>query len=205
MISKMLRVYMVFIQCAGYAKSSGEHAVLIPAGDQYTVRETLELLLPEFKRQRRQIKPPPWSEIRYAMIPFWCSVLMPVLTILAARLLPYWESMIVFFGVMLTLPFIWLLLVRLIDCHTAGLAVSDGHLTLYYTVLYAFHTVVIPKEKVNYIYIRSSLIQKWSGNCDVLIYTYGEVGHCHKVENLRISEVEALLETNGLLGKVRES
>ena len=203
-LSKLLRVYMVFIQCAGYAKSSGEHAVLIPAGDQRSVRNTMETLLPEFQRRKRQIKPPSGSVIRYAMLPFWCGVAVAAGAVVAAWLLPEWKSLILFFGIMLALPFVWLLLVRLIDCYTAGIGASEEHLTLYYTVFYAFHTVVVPKEKINNIYIRSSLLQKWSGNCDVIIYTYSEMGRRHRVENLKISEVEALLEKSGLLSKSGE-
>lgn len=198
-ISRMLNIYMVFIQCAGYAKTSGEHAVLIPAADAQAVKRYLRFLLPEFHRRQRQIHPPRGSIIRYAMIPFWCSLLIPAAAVLAAWLFPFWKRMIVFFGIMATLPFIWLLLVRIIDCNTAGIGVTKRHVTLRYTVGYAFHTVVIPREKINHITIRSSWIQKLSGNCDVMIYTYHELSHRHKVENLRISDVQALLEKYNLL------
>ncbi len=50
----------------------------------------------------------------------------------------------------------------------------------------------------------TAFFQKWAGNCDVLVYTYGEVGHCHKVENLRLQEVRELLRLldgeNSVLG-----
>ena len=98
---------------------------------------------------------------------------------------------------MLTIPWAWWLLLRIIDRFTAGVAVSSRQLTLRYSWGYAFHTVIIPLERINYVRVRYSIFQKWSGNCDVLFYTYGEVGHCHKVENLRMEDVKALLKILG--------
>lgn len=201
MLSKLLRLSMVFIHCAGYAKSKDEHAVLIPASDDREVRRTIRRLLPEFQRSPRQLRPPRGSVVRYAMLPFWCSVLIPVCTAVAARLFSFWASLIVFVGAMTTVPFVWLLLVKIVDCHTAGLAVSRRHVTLYYTLGYAFHTVVVPREKINYIQLRSSVFQRWSGNCDVILYTYSETVKRHQIGNLRLSEVTELLEKNGLLSK----
>lgn len=198
-VARLLGLYIVFIQCAGYAKNKDEHAVLIPAANRKAAGRYLRLLLPEFRQRPRQIKPPPGSIVRYAMMPFWCSLLIPTAAWILSQWFADFRTLILFFGLMATLPFVWLLVVRIVDCSTEGIAVSKHYITLYYAVGYAFHTVIVPREKINYIRIRSSIFQKWSGNCDLLVYTYSEIGKRHRIGNLRISEVRELLEKNGLL------
>lgn len=196
-ITKLLRLYMVFIHCVGYGKGSDELAVLIPAADSRDCKRTLKMLLPEFSGRPPQIRPPRGSVVRYCMLPFWGCVLVPCAAAVAMHFLPDWRQLIFFLGVMLTIPWAWWLLLRIIDRFTAGVAVSSRQLTLRYSWGYAFHTVIIPLERINYVRVRYSIFQKWSGNCDVLFYTYGEVGHCHKVENLRMEDVKALLKILG--------
>ena len=202
-LTRMMGLYMVFVQCVGYGKG-GALAVLVPAADTRSCRRTMRMLLPEMAGRPRQIRPPCGSVIRYAMFPFWACLLVPAAAAAACRLFPDWQQLIVFLGLMLALPFVWLLILRIIDCCTAGIAVSSRQLTLRYSRGYTFHTVIVPRERVNYVRIRYSIFQKWAGNCDVLVYTYGEVGHCHKVENLRLQEVRELLRLldgeNSVLG-----
>lgn len=196
-ITKLLRLYMVFIHCVGYGKGSNELSVLIPAADSRDCKHTLKLLLPEFSGRPPQIRPPKGSVIRYGMLPFWGCVLVPCAAAAVTYFLPGWRQLILFLGIMLTIPWFWWLLLRIIDRFTAGIAVSSRQLTLRYSWGYAFHTVIIPLERVNYVRVRYSIFQKWAGNCDVLVYTYGEVGHCHKVENLRLEDVKDLLRILG--------
>lgn len=191
-LTRMMGLYMVFVQCIGYGKG-GTLAVLVPAADTGSCRRTMRMLLPEMTGRPRQIRPPRGSVIRYAMIPFWASLLVPAAAVVAGHFLPGWKQLIAFLGLMLTLPFVWLLVLRIIDCCSAGIAVSSRQLTLRYSRGYTLHTVIIPRKRINYVQLRYSLFQKWAGNCDVLVYTYGEVGRCHKVENLRLREVRELL------------
>ncbi len=97
------------------------------------------------------------SVIRYAMFPFWACLLVPAAAAAACRLFPDWQQLIVFLGLMLALPFVWLLILRIIDCCTAGIAVSSRPLTLRYSRGYTFHTVIVPRERVNYVRIRYSI------------------------------------------------
>lgn len=196
-ITRLLRLYMVFIHCVGYGKGSNELSVLIPAADSRDCKRTLKTLLPEFIGRPPQIRPPRGSVIRYCMLPFWGCVLIPAAAAGTAWFLPSWKQLIFFLGLMLTLPWIWWFLLRIIDRFTAGIAVSSRQMTLRYSWGYTFHTVIIPLERINYVRVRYSIFQKWSGNCDVLVYTYGEMGHCHKVENLSLEEVKGLLKILG--------
>lgn len=192
-LTRLMGLYMVFIQCVGYGKGNGALAVLIPAADTRSCRRTMRMLLPDMTGRPRQIQPPRGSVIRYAMLPFWACLLVPASAAVMVRIFPGWKQLILFLGLMLTLPFVWLLILRIIDRCTAGIGVSARQITLRYSRGYTFHTVIIPRERINYVRIRYSIFQKWAGNCDVLVYTYGELGHCHKVENLRMKDVKDLL------------
>lgn len=196
-ITRLLRLYMVFIHCVGYGKGSNELSVLIPAADSRDCRHTLKMLLPELNGRPPQIRPPKGSLIRYCMLPFWGCVLVPCVAAVTAYFLPSWKQLIFFLGLMLTIPWAWWFLLRVIDRFTAGIAVSTRQMTLRYSWGYTFHTVIIPLERINYVRVRYSIFQKWSGNCDVLVYTYGELGRCHKVENLRLEDVKELLRILG--------
>ena len=191
-LTRMMGLYTVFVQCVGYGKGD-VLAVLIPAADTRSCRRTMRMLLPEMTGRPRQIQPPHGSVIRYAMLPFAACLFVPAATAVVCRFFPGWRQLIVFLGVMLTLPFVWLLILRIMDRCTAGISVSSRQLTLRYSRGYVLHTVVIPRGRVNYVRLRSSIFQKWAGNCDVLVYTYGEWGHCHKIKNLRLQDARELL------------
>ncbi len=206
-LTRLMGLYMVFVQCVGYGKGD-VLAVLVPAADTRSCRRTMRMLLPEMAGRPRQIQPSRGSVIYYALMPFAVCLFLPAAAATVCHFFPGWRQLIVFLGVMLTLPFGWLLILRIIDRCTAGIAVSSRQITLRYSRGYVFHTVVIPRERVNYVRIRSSVFQKWAGNCDVLVYTYGEWGHCHKVKNLRLQEARELLclldGEGSVLGTVKE-
>ena len=87
--------------------------MLVPAADTRSCRRTMRMLLPEMAGRPRQIRPPRGSVIRYAMFPFWACLLVPAAAAAACRLFPDWQQLIVFLGLMLALPFVWLLILRI--------------------------------------------------------------------------------------------
>lgn len=188
--AKLLGLYIVFIQCVGYGKNDKEHSVLIPAANAKTTNHVLKELLPEFTKHTIILRPAKGSIIRFAGTPFWLSLITVGLTVLLYFLFPSWSRLILFIGIMIAIPFIWLLIVRIVDCNTSGVSNVSSFITIRYSRRYAFHTVVAPIDKINYVNMRSSIIQKFCGNCDLIFYTYNEMGNRHHVKNVTIKEAE---------------
>ena len=67
-------------------------------------------------------------------------------------------------------------------------------LTASYTKRLLFCRVSMPREKVSKIVYRQNLLQKSTGCCDVIIYTYSEGTKRHIIRNLNQTEVQELLK-----------
>ena len=104
--------------------------MLVPAADTRSCRRTMRMLLPEMAGRPRQIRPPCGSVIRYAMFPFWACLLVPAAAAAACRLFPDWQQLIVFLGLMLALPFVWLLILRMLHSGNRGF-VAAAHPPLF--------------------------------------------------------------------------
>ncbi len=215
LLSRMFRLNMVFIQCTGYGKVQQKMAAVIPAATNKATRIYLKLLLPEFQETPVQIRPMRRSAVRYLwsplagitaviavfyfilpwLIPWLLPILSPTIAAFGVNLGAVWGELIYFLGFMAVLPFIWMFILRLAGHGSAGISVSETTLTLCYTKGFFIHTVIIPREKLNYVSFRRSIFQKASGTCDLIFYTYSEYGHRHRVVSLPYEKAKTYLAT----------
>ena len=193
LLSKLLRLHMVFISCIGYGKGKNALSVLLPAAPVSAAREEIQALLPEFNYRKISLKAARFSLFRYCLLPLWGIALLYPACILLQRLFPQWQELIYYLDFMAYIPFVWLLVVKLIDRYTAGLAYEDGFFTLRYSRRFTFHTMLLPRNKVVAYTLRQTPFQKWADTCDVLIFTYNEKRLYHRIKNIPLSPAEALL------------
>ncbi len=192
LLTKLLRLYLVFIQATGYGKGKNEVSALIPSATRKDLAATMTMLLPEIRPHARAVRPQRSAWLRYVFLPLLLLPALPVATYIALRLLPAWGDVIRFFGLMLWVPVLWLLLLKLVDYFTAGLCREGGTLTLRYSRGFVLHTVVVPLNRAAMTVCSRSLLQRLGGGCDIVVYTYSESGRMvrrtHTVKSLPLQE-----------------
>ncbi len=192
-VSRLLRLETVFVHCIGYGKGENAMSVLIPASRRSHARQEAARLLPEFPLQRVTLRTAPLSAYRYVFYPLWAMLLLSPVSRFLQSWLPQWQELIFYLTAMAYIPCLWELLVKLIDRYTAGLARENGFLCLRYSRWYTFHTVIVPEERVVVYRLTQTPFQRLGRNCDVLIGTYNEKSHNHRIRNLPLQQAEELL------------
>lgn len=193
-LTKILGIYSIFIYAIGYGKDKSDVSVLVPASTKKELESSLELLLPEFKQSKRQLKPNMGAIFKFIIEPFWPCSLIPLATLFIGYKLPSWAQLIYFLGFMASVPSYWFLMVRLIDFFTSGISREGDVYTLRYSKGYYLHTVILPKEKITVVNVRQSILQKGDDKCDLVVYCYSELIKRHHCKNLDRKAVLELFE-----------
>lgn len=194
LFTKVLGYYSVYINCAGYGKLKNGTSVLIPAAERREAMRNLNLLFPEIQFVKRDIKPRPVDFRRFIFIPTIIIVVFAVIIAGSYLFFPGFRGLILFVGIMIEIIPMLYLIVRMISYSHTGIGYSQEMLTASYTKRLLFCRVSIPKEKVSKIVYRQNLLQKSTGCCDVIIYTYSEGTKRHIIRNLNQTEVQELLK-----------
>lgn len=191
LLTRLLRLYSVFVNAIGLGKEKSDIAAIVPFSTQQRALSQLTLLLPEYKDSQRQLKPNAGAIFKFILEPLWPCLLIPAAALAAPWFLPDWKAIIEFAGLMLALPAYWFMGVRLVDFFSSGISRNENFITLRYSKWYYLHTVILSYDKIALINIRQSILQRGDGKCDVKISSRAE-GRCiHHIRNL---DREACLE-----------
>ncbi len=192
-LSRLLKLKVAFIHCAGYGRRRYDKEVLLPAVPAADIDRVTRELLWELPRLPVQLRPGPHAWFRYVRWPVITGLSIPVAVMIANRLLPTFSDLFPVLGLMVALPILWWLILSVIDRCSAGVAVSDTGYTLYYARGLVLHTAVIPKHRIRMIRIRQSVFQRWRGMCDLVVYTHHQ-RRGHRVRQLSKIQVYDLLQ-----------
>ena len=192
LLSKFLRLHMVFINCIGYGKDTNTMAVLVPVSPVNASQKEVHRLLPEYHRHRITLKAAPLSIYRYIFYPLWAMILLYPASGYLQDFFPQWSELIYYLTFIAYIPCAWQLLLKTIDRFTAGLTRREGFFTLRYSRLYTFHTVLVPEDKIVAYDLKQTFFQVLAHNCDVLVYTYGEAHQYHRIKNIPLAAAEAM-------------
>lgn len=191
-MTRLLRIYLVFIRCTGYGKDKDEASVLIPSATRRDLAPMLGGLLPGIRPHARSIKPRRGAWFRYLYSTLLSAVGLVIIYCIALYLFPSWRDVSRFVFLMSCIPLGWLFLLKIVDYLTAGLSFEKGALTLRYSSGYILHTVAVKPCHIALISIRQSFFQRLGGSCDLLVYTFSEQNRFarpHRVKGLSRSEV----------------
>lgn len=184
LMSRLFGVYSVFINVVGFSKKKDDLSAVMPAATHSGLKRYMQKILPEYHADERQLKPNAGAVFKFIIEPIWACVLVPVITALICFFFEEWRDVAVFVGAMLMMPAIWFLAVRLIDFFTSGISFDGEYYTLRYSKGMFLHTVIIPKDKIAYVDLRQSIIQKMDRKCDVKLRTVYESRMIHHIRNL---------------------
>lgn len=191
---KLLGLYSVYAHCIGLGKNKNDISAIIPCAGKNELEDAMATLLPEFPTKPVTLRPNFGAIFKFIMDPLWPCLLVPIGTIVLCNFFPNWAETIGFVGFMLAIPSYWLMLVRLMDFRTSGIAYDGENVYMKYSRFFILHTVCIPKHHINTILLRQSMLQHFDDACDVKIYTISESQKVHHVKNLYRQQVLDLLE-----------
>lgn len=184
LLTRLLRLYSVFVNAVGFGKDKSDIAAIVPFSAKKRAFKMLSLLLPEYKAAPRQLKPNAGAIFKFIIDPLWPCALIPLATIVVSWFLPSWIMMIRFVGFMLLLPALWFLGVRLVDFFSSGVSRSGDYYTLRYSKFYYLHTAIFSKDKIALVNIRQSILQRGDKKCDLVVSTRAEGRSRHHIRNL---------------------
>lgn len=184
LLTRVLRLFSVFLNAAGMGKERSDISAIIPFSTKRRCLQQLDALLPEYHPTDRSLKPNGGAIMKFILDPLWPCILIPLAAILGAWLLPRWAGIIRFLGLMLSIPAFWWLGVRLLDFVSSGVSRSGKYITMRYSEMYYLHTVVFSADKISLVNIRQSILQRTDKKCDLVVSTFAESGTTHHVRNL---------------------
>lgn len=194
---RMFHICSVNIDCAGYGKGRRQIAVLLPVTTNREINNSLKILLPDRINPHNKLKSRFRDFIGFTTPPFLLGISIPILAYILWRIFPEWLVIIRFVAFIAEIPVFWLFVVKFASIFTTGVGFEDGYAVLNYCKLYQFHKVTIPASQITRIDYYQTIIQKWSKNCSLRIYTYSEKVKCHKVKNFPLKQAKKLLESQG--------
>lgn len=200
LLMKIAKIMSVHVSCTGYGKSKNEIPVFVPVTTRHRVMSTLEMMLPAYTQSNISIKPKCTYIMAYIWLPLVLTIGVPIAMAVLSKVFPEWSVTIKFLGTMLEILSIYLLAVKAAAKLTTGIGIGKDTLTVKYCRAYRFHTLIVPKERVAFIKIRRTPLQRFGDCCDVIIYTRGERALKHQVRGIIVDEAENFIKRYGELG-----
>lgn len=202
LLMKLFGVTSVHVNCTGYGKRKNEFPVFVPICSIRRIRDgksvrrlsgVMDMLLPGFSGAESYVNPKASYIMRFIMPPALLIYGIILLGLLLTMLYPHWHSLISFLTVLAEIPAIWLLFAKACAYCTNGINISGKSICAKYSVMYEFHTITVPLERVAEIRITQTIFQRMNRSCDVIIYTNSEYTGSHRVRGMPINEVQELV------------
>lgn len=198
-LSKVFNVSSLHANCSGYgSRGRDEMTVILPITTRKEVNGAIKEVFPEYPKPKIELKSHPRTYPGF-YFPALMLALLPAAGYAAAYfLLPDWY-IVAYPAISITvLPAIWLALCKTLSMFITGIGVSGEYMTLRYSRLFTFHTVVTPVDRIAKVVLRQSPFQKIGGTCSVKIYTSSDSKSVHYIYGLRLDRALAFFDKNGI-------
>lgn len=188
LLTRILKLYSVYLDAIGFGKDQQDIAAIIPFSVKSRVLKRVALLLPEFILTKRTIRPAPQAYFKFLLIPSGVIAFIWAATLYCMRLFPVWAEIIRFVGLMAIIPACWFFGVRLFDMISSGASKQQDFFTVRYSSGFYLHSVIIPDNKITKVTIRQSILQRFSKKCDVILFTRAEGRRKHILRSFWLDE-----------------
>ncbi|MBR1384314.1 MAG: PH domain-containing protein, partial [Ruminococcus sp.] len=198
LLMKIFKICTINLNCAGYGDRKSEIPTIAPITSQKDLEETIEHLLPgmygggvTLRTGRRDIR-------RFLSIPVGLFALVPIIRFIATRIFPHWISEINVLSFIISVPFVWFIIVKAAATQHTGIGFNDTHCVLEYCSFYRFHRVVVERQNITSVAVLQSWPQKREGYCSIAICTSNEKIKTHLIKHLPLDAAMSILRTNAL-------
>lgn len=197
-LSKVFNVSSLHVNCAGYGSAGrDEMTVVLPITTRKEINGAIQEVFPEYPRPKIELKTDPRSYGGFYTHPIIWAVAPACGFLFVYFFLPRWYALLYPAMAITLIPAIWLAICRTLSMFITGIGMNDGYVTLRYSSLFTFHTVIAPKEKIAKVYIRQSPFQRISGSCTAFVYTTSDKKTRHKIYGLKLARALEWFDRNG--------
>lgn len=197
-IAKVFNISSLHCYCSGYGSTGrGELSVVMPITTANEIGNTLSEVFPQYPHPKIKLKS---SAKSYGGFYFWPVIfaLVPLAAYIAVSIfLPDWKNVAETALIIGEIPAIWLAIVKTLSMFTTGIGIENGYVTMRYSRLYQFHTVIAPMDRITEIVIRQSPPQYLSGLCTAIIYSASDSKIKHYIYGLDLQKALEFFDRNG--------
>ena len=197
LLMKIFRICSVRIRCAGYGKRNRELDAIIPITTNDEVACSMKLLMPGMPLPKLTLRPRLRNIMRYLWSPIILSAVIPFTGITMRYFFPQWEDVIEFATFVLTIPAVWLVIVKTVSAFTTGIGFENGYIRLSYCNLYSFHTIIVPVENVSKISVYQTWAQFLKNNCSIKVYPTSKNAKPQRIKNFLTDDTFEIFRNNG--------
>lgn len=198
LLMKIFKICSVTLDCTGYGKSRREISALIPITTYDNMNASLELLVPELPRSKPEISTGSANDVRRFVTGPVLLCLIPTAAIqLLNKYFPRHNTDINALLAILTVPMIWLVIVKTASAFNTSVGFDETGCVLNYCKWYRFHKVLLPKEHITMIRITRNPFQLLNDTCMLRVYTIGEKRRPHRINFIRYSALREMCIREG--------
>ena len=184
------------VSCSGYgSRGRDELSVVLPITTRKEINGAIKEVFPEYPKPKIELKTHPRSYMSFYLHPIIFTALPLLAFGVFYYFLPTWYA--VAYPAIFLFPALWLAICRTLSMFTTGFGFSDGFMTMRYSRIYTFHTVIVPKDRITKVIIRQSPFQRLGGSCTVIVRTTSEQSPKHLMRGLPLKRALDLFAANG--------
>lgn len=196
--SKVFRVSSLHLNCSGYgSRGRKELSVVLPITTRGEIDGAVKEVFPEYPKPKITLKSNPKSYLGFYFLPIVFAIIPSAAFLVFYYFLPTWYAVAYPAFAITLIPAIWLAMCSTLSMFTTGIGFTDGYITIRYSKMYTFHTVVAPVDRIAKIVIHQSPLQRIGGSCTLIVYTTSDAKARHRIQALRLDKTLSTLEKNG--------
>ncbi len=198
LLMKIFHICSVTLDCAGYGQSRREISALIPITTYDQMNASLKLLVPELPRPKPEIDTSGANGVRrFVFMPAVFCMMPPVAIKLMDKYFPNHNTDINALLAIVTLPLIWLVIVKTAAAFNTSVGFDSTGAVLNYCKGYQFHKVFLPKKNISMIRVIRNPFQLTNNTCTLVICTVGLKRKSHVIRFVQYDKVKEMCTREG--------
>lgn len=188
LLMKLLNAVTVSISCAGYGNDSSHLPVLLPIRRRKDLGRGIERLGVR-AGDEMQFRPKWTGILSYIGNPLLVMALIFVIYHYSDKLVPQLSEISFFLTVMLSIPTVWLIVVKIVALSASGITIEKNSVVLCTSEWTAFHTVTAEKKNIVLIETYQTFLQRiWKTKANLRIWFSGESSSCYTIRALTLED-----------------
>lgn len=170
----LLGYQLTRIGCLGYGEKSKEgKPVLLGVERKEKVWAELNKILPEYQKKEISLRNEGFKGIvSFFWQPTLFLAILLFVTIGGNLFLPHWTSLFILAGILLFIPIFFMYIVKIKDFCNSGIGKTENSYILQGSSFFAYHTIIIPKDRISRIVMRQTPPQRRKGLTTVYFHPY---------------------------------
>lgn len=197
-LMKIFKICSVTLDCAGYGQSRREISALIPITTYNQMNASLKLLVPNLPRPKPEVRTGGANAVRrFVSAPAILCLLPPIMIKLLDRYFPNHNTDINALLAIVTVPFIWLVIVKTAAAFNTSAGFDETGCVLNYCKGYVFHKILLPRSNITKIRITRNPFQLLNNTCTLCVYTVGLKKRSHTMRFMPYDQVKDMCTREG--------